>query len=47
MKQMTKQYKWQRKMIVEGRCWKCGKPVEKGKRMCRPHLDADCKRQKK
>ena len=35
---MTRQQKWQIKMKSEGRCVKCGKPVEGSKLFCLTHL---------
>ena len=35
---MTRQQKWQLKMKSEGRCVKCGKPVEGSKVFCLTHL---------
>jgi predicted amidophosphoribosyltransferase len=38
---ISRQLAYQRRMIAEGRCSKCGKPRNRSKSLCDEHLDAN------
>lgn len=40
-KEISRQRKWQQDMVILGLCTQCGKPVAKGKRLCKKHREMD------